>query len=422
MEFNISLFSLDVLCFLVRGDEKWILIPHDLIHSSDSPLIRFLALKQLHPEFSWKEWQFGSPKQFANSSLFSWSKEKRREYFNWLSVELGVYHPDQWYKSATQANIHRNHGVSMLRRHYRSSPFAFISEMIPEKEWIPWKFQFTPRHFWTRLENVRWFLFSRFSILIPEGIYLISPQIFVDAPACKQYFRSSPTLCVSQTLPEFGWVMWHFPKLPHNFWDNQEQVATFIEYMARKFKSEGEKDWYFLSNAKVRQSGGRNLLERGGLKRFLPLIFPEHQWDLSTFLQTKKKAQKSWGRILQRIFPSSPLLEDYFHPSIENGELDLYVKDLSIAIEFQGEQHYNDVVIFSNYSLTDRDFEKRRNCLRNGMTLVLLPFWIETKVDVMKEGTSDLVNKCVQKLKTLLSQQRPDILVKDADVCAVLNS
>jgi hypothetical protein len=72
---------------------------------------------------------------------------------------------------------------------------------------------------------------------------------------------------------------------------------------------------------------------------------------------------------VQSLFPSFDILEDFKHPDLvyhttsKPMELDLYLPDLSLAFEYQGEQHYRDLPTFSAVSHREaKDIEKSQAC------------------------------------------------------------
>ena len=57
-------------------------------------------------------------------------------------------------------------------------------------------------------------------------------------------------------------------------------------------------------------------------------------------------------------------------------ELDIFLPSVSLAIEYQGEQHYRWHFIFGSPQLQQwRDTEKKEACNKAGITLVEIPFW-----------------------------------------------
>jgi len=61
-----------------------------------------------------------------------------------------------------------------------------------------------------------------------------------------------------------------------------------------------------------------------------------------------------------------------------NMEFDVYLISLSVAFEYQGEQHYQNHFIFgSPEKQRERDQEKRRACEAANITLIEIPYWWE---------------------------------------------
>lgn len=87
-------------------------------------------------------------------------------------------------------------------------------------------------------------------------------------------------------------------------------------------------------------------------------------------------------------------IQQYFIPN-ENPELkrhhlvlDFYLPDMNVVIEYNGEQHYNDVKHFTlkeGYSFEDqvlRDETVRKYCFEHGLTLIEVPY---TKIDCIAD-------------------------------------
>lgn len=56
-------------------------------------------------------------------------------------------------------------------------------------------------------------------------------------------------------------------------------------------------------------------------------------------------------------------------------ELDVYFPDISLAFEYQGRQHYQNVFQGGWAMQQTRDREKREACQQHHITLVLVPYW-----------------------------------------------
>lgn len=85
------------------------------------------------------------------------------------------------------------------------------------------------------------------------------------------------------------------------------------------------------------------------------------------------------------------------HSSGHKMELDVYIEDLKLAFEYQGEQHYKSLYWAGRHLETQRrkDEEKRQACkkvmlraevhlfVKNGVTLVEVPYWWDRTVDAL---------------------------------------
>jgi hypothetical protein len=77
-------------------------------------------------------------------------------------------------------------------------------------------------------------------------------------------------------------------------------------------------------------------------------------------------------------------------------ELDIYLPSLSLAFEYQGEQHYhNNFLSGSPEALQLRDTEKKKACRNYGITLFQVPYWWD---------------KDKKSITALIAHYRPDLL------------
>jgi len=67
-------------------------------------------------------------------------------------------------------------------------------------------------------------------------------------------------------------------------------------------------------------------------------------------------------------------------------ELDMFVPDLSLAFEYQGQQHYADNEYFTGFTdaVQKRDKTKKELCDSVGITLVNIPYWWNGKINSLK--------------------------------------
>jgi hypothetical protein len=76
-------------------------------------------------------------------------------------------------------------------------------------------------------------------------------------------------------------------------------------------------------------------------------------------------------------------------------QLDIYIPSLSLAFEYHGKHHFEDVFYFGQYNqYKTRDEEKVAACKASGITLIVVPYWWD---------------KTRQSLAATLYKVRPDI-------------
>eukprot|EP01124_Arcella_intermedia_P003554 TRINITY_DN11962_c0_g1_i1.p1 TRINITY_DN11962_c0_g1~~TRINITY_DN11962_c0_g1_i1.p1 ORF type:complete len:399 (-),score=89.00 TRINITY_DN11962_c0_g1_i1:7-1203(-) len=174
-------------------------------------------------------------------------------------------------------------------------------------------------------------------------------------------------------------------------WTDPISVRQFFEYASGQLHVGDPLDWYRISRPQIRKVGGLSLYSIfGNLGKALQFAFPTLQWDISKFSFRGKKATQRWLKVLLgQILPKNTyILEDYSHPELfwdetqkprHLMELDIWVPEYQIALEYQGEHHYHDLYVYgpsgtlSQY--TQRDIKKKEACLKKGITLVTIPYW-----------------------------------------------
>jgi len=88
----------------------------------------------------------------------------------------------------------------------------------------------------------------------------------------------------------------------------------------------------------------------------------------------------------------------YHSTSKANVEFDIFIPKLSLAFEYQGEQHYKDFFNVESNIQKKRDEEKRQLCKSNEITLISVPFWWS-----LSEA----------ELWSTISKYRPDLVKRD---------
>ena len=83
-------------------------------------------------------------------------------------------------------------------------------------------------------------------------------------------------------------------------------------------------------------------------------------------------------QLVANLFPHKTIRREASPPWLGQQRLDIYIPDLALAIEHQGEQHYRPIVGFGGdeafAKAKERDERKRTLCLENGVTMVEVRF------------------------------------------------
>ena len=181
---------------------------------------------------------------------------------------------------------------------------------------------------------------------------------------------------------------WDFSKC--RFKPTGKQYKIYIQYVINSLRNiylvREKKDWFRI-NIRIRE-----FLNMPTLPVALRRIFPDEKWPIFLF---KQRAKKSHQRLLfahlQRHFVKFTLLENYKHPFLENPdpgglllEFDIFIPSINLAVEYQGQHHYNEVVSFSGIeALISRDQTKVALAQQFEIYLVLIPYWWDLSLSTL---------------------------------------
>lgn len=123
-----------------------------------------------------------------------------------------------------------------------------------------------------------------------------------------------------------------------------------------------------------------------GFESFVDQVAFDENMDAKTARQEVKRVLglSRWVReaqlfsVIREIFPDQRVLREASPDWLGRMRLDIYMPDLAVAIEHQGEQHYRPISVFGgaeSYSrLQERDALKRALCAKNGVEVVDVRF------------------------------------------------
>jgi hypothetical protein len=119
---------------------------------------------ELFPEYNWLPWRFvQTPKGY-------WQNPRsHRKFLDWVATERNITNYEDWYKVTnkvkkqitrylSEQDLIELGGSHILVKLYEGSCYRLLSTVYPEHEWLPWRFETTPRNFWNEPINCRSFL------------------------------------------------------------------------------------------------------------------------------------------------------------------------------------------------------------------------------------------------------------------------
>ena len=339
------------------------------------------ALIAAYPEHNWLLWKFKSvPKGY-------WKEASNlRSFFDDLGKRIGIQTLDDWYHKLSFDLVTQNGGGGLLNR--KKSPSAALMDAYPEHNWIPWKFATVPQGYWKDPANQRRFfdeLGKQLGIQELDDWYdKLSKKIIIDNNGISilSKHRGSPASALMAAYPEHTWAPWKFDTAPMGYWSSKDNINQFLSDLSDKLLIQSLDDWYRVDLEQLHKLGAGTILNRHkGLYGLLKEHYPDHPWDPKKFHQLVLKAQRWLAITLKKMFPNEEILEDYMHPkapleSRQQLQLDVYIPSKSLAFEYQGKQHYEDVRIFSpTTTYQQRDKTKKDFCAANNIKLIEVPYW-----------------------------------------------
>lgn len=114
-------------------------------------------------------------------------------------------------------------------------------------------------------------------------------------------------------------------------------------------------------------------------------------------IQRKDKSQELLIDCTKSLFPSQEIRCRYKHPQLlfpdtnKPMELDVFLPEISLALEYQGMQHYVSGKLFGDSDVQkSNDQQKLEACRQAGITLIQVPYWWSGDKESL-QGTIHLV-------------------------------
>eukprot|EP01114_Cavostelium_apophysatum_P021759 TRINITY_DN7678_c0_g1_i2.p1 TRINITY_DN7678_c0_g1~~TRINITY_DN7678_c0_g1_i2.p1 ORF type:complete len:759 (+),score=135.48 TRINITY_DN7678_c0_g1_i2:52-2328(+) len=391
----------------IRSMEDWKSVTHeDIIRFGGSGLLRYFGenrtrlLQRIFPEHSWEE-------KKRHPSGYWKDVSNQRAFIESFAKERGISTLESWSKVSAN-DLERYGGGSLLYR-FGGSLRKLLASLYPDHDWrhenLP-KIKQLPSGYWHRQENRLRFLenFAKSrGFLSKEDWYSVTSQDFKNSGGgslLNRYGGSVREMLLTD-FPNHKWEFWRFSGTPSNFWDLRKNQQQFFKSLAASNNIVRISDWRRVSKALITKMGGGGLLRKLNGNVSAAIINSRPELTSVLTVANVSTPQKIMKRILDKII-DVPFMTNFRHPKLlhdtgKRMELDFWVPEWNLALEYQGEQHYRQLWEKSANIVGQqkRDIEKKTACSLVGIDLVVIPFWWDR--------TEEAIIASIRKL-------RPDLL------------
>jgi hypothetical protein len=288
----------------------------------------------------------------------------------------------EWYKLKNNDILNG----SGLLAYYGDSMINMLYQVYADTEWHTWKFLNVPRSFWMSMSNRRKYfdwLYDELEFDDANKWYDLTLQEVLNKGGgglLDTYYSNSLSLAIMDIYPEREWHPWKFEHVFKLFWEHKNNREEYLLYISRKLYIDTPEDWYDVSIEHM-EKGGNIVSKYGGLCNLLCSHFTTYEWKEELF-KGVLKTQRLLYRMIKNLF-CCDVYFNHMHPTLKfpssnvSIQLDVFVPHYSIAIEYQGDQHFRYMKMFGNPSLRqERDKIKKKICYDAGITIVeIYPSW-----------------------------------------------
>ena len=320
------------------------------------------------------------------------NQENIDKFLSKIKEKYNLNTPDDW-NSITWKHIKFNGGGVLLNKY---SLFEIKYMGCPEGE-SSFKDPKQPPGYWDNQENIDKFLSKikeKYNLNTPDDWNSITTNHIQSNGGWVLLNKYSIFEIKCMGCPE-GKSSFNNPKQPAEYWDNQENIDKFLLKIKEKYNLNTPDDWKRLSKNQIIKEGGSGLLTNKIYSKIKIKFENEDVISISKVLSgsVQKRSSQRWLFLqIKKLYPHEEIVEDYFHSTISrisgaNVQFDIFMIERNIAIEYHGQQHYEDIP--SGFSPAEtykyRDSEKQKLCSEHGIQLIVIPYWWDNKIESLKE-------------------------------------
>ena len=360
-------------------------------------------LKSNFPEIKWERKNFTKIRKRMNQnntqeeiSIDKLKDEQRKNSEKMIMKEVEKYFNinqlEEWnkitYKQFLNSNIP---GARTLIKRYNGSLFNVLQSVYPDHKWLPIHRKKVTQNYWNSLDHQREFIID-----LSKKLDLKSANDWSKVPyklieksggrATLSRYNFNIYFALKTLFPNLSLdpSLFNFRKKNRNLIPNANDFLNFFRSLALKYQIKRKEDWYRISITQLRVDEGSWRFESfPAYLKSLKQNFPDQKWVTPRFItKNVKAAQRSLVLSMKEIFPTHLVIEDYHNPKLKYTsnlqiELDVFLPSFNFGMEYNGEQHYDDIP--SGFNLSDyyksHDEEKIKICGDKDIKILVIPYW-----------------------------------------------
>ena len=359
-------------------EEFWFVSRKKMIKNGGKKLLSIYSndmkklLSTIYPSHHWN---------FNSLENYFFSIENQRKFLDNLFIKFNLLSLNDWLTISKRKFIFQN-GAENLLSIYANNMKKMLFSVYPTHNW-PLKKNNSIFLLQNQLQIVENIFFRLHFKTLDDWLGVSRSQLLQNGAKNLLKFYSFDLKKLLLTLyPNF---LWEFEdknlkfRPTTNYFHSFEFIYSKLKILKRRFKIEEKKDWLRLPIK----------IEEINLFSALKLIYPNEIWDKKEF-QTRSKLtrQRILFISLQQIYSQFLIIENYRPPLLTDEEnflpleYDLFIPALNMAFEYQGEQHYDDII--SGFSMLEvyQSRDKRKDLIssQHSINLIIVPFWWDQSI------------------------------------------
>jgi G:T-mismatch repair DNA endonuclease (very short patch repair protein) len=269
---------------------------------------------------------------------------QQKQYIEWLGKELGYKSMEDWYK-ITKDDFSKNYGGGFLQTSYNNNYQELFKAIFPEYKWLPWKFNLTPKNYFTKQENLqsymKW-LGKELEYNTMEDWYNLTTPILekhYGYSLLTLYNYSVPSI-LKHTYPDYSWVTYKFICVPNGYWKKKSNRFHYMEFLRDRLGYKTLDDFYNISCELLSNNYGGTLLNyyNSNPIHILLDVYPEYNWDITKFNKRYSNMSTEVMSFIENLFGIHIQhgIDEYKIPDTRYS-VDGFHKETNTIYEFHGD-------------------------------------------------------------------------------------